>query len=115
METPTTDYFIWYRYKTKSCYIWKKDDDILLKPNDKDAREYIFVNGKNIPQEGQILKTKDRIIFGTNTICLYMKTSTGDDIYDIDWETAQLELQREIEEQTKRQNEENEKKKTRWI
>lgn len=38
-----------------------------------------------------------------------MKTSTGDDIYDIDWETAQLELQREIEEQTKRQNEENEK------
>jgi len=89
----------------------KQGDDILLKPNDKDAREYIFVNGKNISPEGQILKTKDRIIFGTNTICLYMKTSTGEDIYDVDWETAQMELQKEIEEQTKRQNEENEKRK----
>ena len=89
----------------------KQGDDILLKPNDRDAREYIFVNGKNIPLEGQILRTKDRIIFGTNTICLYMKKSTGDDIYDIDWETAQMEMQKEIEEQTKKQNEENEKRK----
>ena len=24
----------------------KKDDDIVLKPNDKDAREYIFINGQ---------------------------------------------------------------------
>jgi len=89
----------------------KQGEEIILKPNDKDAREYIFINGKNIPPEGQIIKTKDRIIFGTNTIFIYMKSSTGEDIYDIDWETAQMELQKEIEEVTKRQNEENEKRK----
>ena len=89
----------------------KQGEDILLKPNDKDAREYIFINGKNIPPEGQIIRTKDRIIFGTNTIFIYMKSSTGQDIYDIDWETAQMELQKEIEAVTKKQNEENEKRK----
>ena len=68
----------------------KQGEDILLKPNDKDAREYIHINGKNIPQEGQIINTKDRIIFGTNTIFIYMKSSTGEDIYSIDWETAQM-------------------------
>ena len=36
-------------------------------------REYIFVNGKNIPQEGQIIRSKDRIIFGTNTIFVYIQ------------------------------------------
>ena len=40
-----------------------------------------------------------------------MKKSTGDDIYDIDWETAQMELQKEIEEVAKKQNAENEKRK----
>jgi kinesin family protein 1 len=75
----------------------KQGEDIILKPNDKDAREYIFINGKNIPQEGQIIKTKDRIIFGTNTIFIYMKSSNGEDIFSIDWETAQMELQKEIE------------------
>ena len=89
----------------------KQGEDIILKPNDKDAREYIFINGKTIPPEGQIIRTKDRIIFGTNTIFIFMKTSNGEDIYDIDWETAQMELQREIEEVAKRQNEENEKRK----
>ena len=97
--------------KTNHAIFEKKDDDIILKPNDKDAREYIFVNGKTIPPEGQIIKTKDRIIFGTNTIFIYMKSSTGEDIYDIDWETAQMELQKEIEEMAKRQKEENEKRK----
>ena len=89
----------------------KQGEDIILKPNDKDAREYIFINGKTIPPEGQIIRTKDRIIFGTNTIFIFMKTSNGEDIYDIDWETAQMELQREIEEVAKRQNEEKEKRK----
>jgi hypothetical protein len=40
-----------------------------------------------------------------------MKKSTGDDIYSIDWESAQMELQKEIELENKRQIEENEKKK----
>ena len=97
--------------KTNHAIFEKKDDDIILKPNDKDAREYIFINGKTIPPEGQIIRTKDRIIFGTNTIFIFMKSSTGEDIYDIDWETAQMELQKEIEEVAKRQKEENEKRK----
>jgi hypothetical protein len=89
----------------------KKDDDIILKPNDDNALEYIFVNGKRIPKEGKIIKNKDRIIFGTNTILIYMKSSKGDDIYDIDWETAQREYQNEIEKQNKREKEEFEKRK----
>ena len=97
--------------KTNHAIFEKKDDDIILKPNDKDAREYIFINGKTVPPEGQIIRTKDRIIFGTNTIFIFMKSSTGEDIYDIDWETAQMELQKEIEEMAKRQKEENEKRK----
>ena len=89
----------------------KEGEGILLKQNDKDAREYIFINGKKIPEQGQIINHKDRIVFGTNSIFLYMKTSNGQDFYDVDWETAQMELQKELEIETKRQAEENEKKK----
>ena len=89
----------------------KQDDDIILKANDPKALDYIFINGKKIPKEGQIIKNKDRIIFGTNTIFIYMKSSKGDDIYDIDWETAQNEYQREVEKLKKREKEESEKRK----
>ena len=89
----------------------KEGDNIVLKENDKGAREYIFVNGKKIPEAGQILNHKDRIIFGTNTILLYMKSSDGKDIYDVDWESAQMELQKELEIANKLQAEEEEKKK----
>jgi kinesin family protein 13 len=85
---------------------------ICLRPNELDAKEYIFVNGKKLTSvEGQILKNKDRITFGTNTIVLYMESSNGNDIFDVDWEIAQMELQKEIEETNKKQDEENEKKK----
>ena len=89
----------------------KQGDEILLKPHDKEAQKYIYINGKKIGIDGQIIKTKDRIVFGNNTIFVYMKKSTGDDIYSIDWESAQMELQKEIELENKRQIEENEKKK----
>ena len=47
----------------------EKEGEIILKPNDKEAIKYIFINGKRIKsQDGQILKNKDRIIFGNNTI-----------------------------------------------
>ena len=50
---------------------------IYLKPNESDAKEYIFVNGKKIENnEGLLLKHKDRITFGTNTIFLYMQKSS---------------------------------------
>ena len=89
----------------------KKGNDIILKPNDKGAEEYIFVNGKKISEKGQIIHNKDRIVFGTNTIFLYMKSSNGEDIYSIDWETCQVEIQSEIEAASKRQIEENERRK----
>ena len=89
----------------------KQGNDIILKANDPKALDYIFINGKKIAKEGQIIKNKDRIIFGTNTIFIYMKSSKGDDIYDIDWETAQNEYQREIEKMRKKEKEENDKRK----
>jgi kinesin family member 13 len=85
---------------------------ITLRPNEPDAKEFIFINGKKVQNgEGQLLKHKDRITFGTNTILLFMNTSTGMDIFDVDWESAQMELQKEIEENNKLQEEANEKKK----
>ena len=58
----------------------------------------------------QILNTKDRIVFGTNTILLYMKKSDNKDIFEIDWESTQMELQKEIEAANKKEIEEKEKK-----
>ena len=97
--------------KQNHAQFLKEGDNILLKAADKEAMEYIFVNGKKIPEQGQIINHKDRIIFGTNSIFLYMKTSNGNDFYDIDWESAQIELQKEMDLENKRQIEENEKKK----
>ena len=90
----------------------EKEDEIILKPNESDAIKYIYINGKKMNnQEGQKLNHKDRIVFGTNTIMVFMQKSDGKDIYDIDWETAQTELQNELEEQNKLEEMENEKKK----
>ena len=49
-------------------------------------------------QEGVLLKNKDRITFGTNSIFLYMEKSDGNDINSIDWDIAQNELHNEIKE-----------------
>ena len=89
-----------------------KENEIILKPNETEAIKYIYINGKKMKsQDGQKLKNKDRIVFGNNTIMIYMEKSDGKDIYEIDWETAQTELQNEIEEQNKFEEMENEKKK----
>ncbi len=94
----------------------QRGDKIILKANDNGAKEYIFINGKKLENnDGEILNNKDRIIFGTNTILLFMEKSDGKDIYEIDWEMAQMEYQTEIEEFKKRQLEENEKKKEKEI
>ena len=89
-----------------------EEKDIRLKPNDSEAIKYIFINGKRMKnQDGQKLRHKDRIIFGNNTIMLFMEKSDGKDIFEIDWEMAQNELQNELEEQNKIEEMENEKKK----
>ena len=86
--------------------------EIFLKPNESEAKEYIFINGKKLTSnKGQQLKQKDRITFGTNTIFLFMEKSDKQDIFEVDWESAQMELQKEIEIQNKLQEEENEKRK----
>ena len=88
------------------------ENDIILKPNDYEAIKYIYINGKKIKStDGQKLKHKDRIIFGNNTIMLFMEKSDGKDLYEIDWEMAQNEFQNELEEQNKIEEMENEKKK----
>jgi len=98
--------------KVNHAKIIEQHGDIWLLPNDTDAKDYIFINGKKLPSaEGKKLNHKDRITFGTNTIFLFMLKSDGNDILTVDWEAAQLELQKEIEENNKRQEVENEKKK----
>ena len=89
----------------------KNDNEVILKCNEKEAINYIFVNGKKINSEGQILNNKDRIIFGTNTILLFMVKSDLKDLFEIDWESAQMEFQKEIEKEKQILEEENEKKK----
>ena len=90
----------------------EKDNEIILKPNESEAIKYIYINGKRMKnQDGQKLKNKDRIVFGNNTIMVFMEKSDGKDIYEIDWEMAQTELQNELEEQNKIEQMENEKKK----
>ena len=89
----------------------EKDNEIILKPNEAEAIRYIYINGKKIKtQDGQKLNNKDRIVFGSNTIMVFMEKSDGNDIYDIDWEMAQTELQKEIDEQKRVEEMENEKK-----
>ena len=88
------------------------ENQIILKPNESDAIKYIYINGKKLKsQDGQVLKNRDRIIFGTNTIMIFMEKSDGKDIFEIDWEMAQTEFQQELEKQKKVEEEENEKKK----
>ena len=89
----------------------KNDNEVILKCNEKEAINYIFINGKKINNEGQLLNNKDRIIFGTNTILLFMVKSDLKDLFEIDWESAQMEFQKEIEKEKQILEEENEKKK----
>ena len=89
----------------------KNDNEVILKCNEKEAINYIFINGKKINSDGQILNNKDRIIFGTNTILLFMVKSDLKDLFEIDWESAQMEFQKEIEKEKQILEEENEKKK----
>ena len=89
----------------------KNDNEVILKCNEKEAINYIFINGKKINSEGQLLNNKDRIIFGTNTILLFMVKSDLKDLFEIDWESAQMEFQKEIEKEKQILEEENEKKK----
>ena len=85
--------------------------EILLLPNDVDAKDFIFINGQQMQDDdGEILSHMDRITFGTNSVFLYMKQSNGTDLFSVDWESAQLELHKEVEKNLKKQEEISEKK-----
>lgn len=87
--------------------IFKKDsnnNEIYLKPYDPDARDYIFLNGKKlVSKEGIMLKHKDRVIFGTNSVFLFLKKFDPKESIDIDWEYAYYEMQKEIDEKERRE------------
>jgi len=90
--------------KINHAKIVQNGGEMKIIPHDAEARDFIFVNGKKLgSNEGQKLKHKDRIIFGTNTIFLYMEKSDGKDILGVDWEFAQQELQKEMEEISEKQ------------
>ena len=57
------------------------------------------------------LNHKDKITFGTSAVFLFMVKSDGNDIFQVDWESANQELQNELELQNIKKDEENEKKK----
>lgn len=86
-------------------------NEIVLKANDPDAQDFIFINGKKLlSSNGQELKHKDRIAFGTNVFFIFMWKSDNRDIYEIDWDYAQKELQTEIDLYRKEIDEEKEQK-----
>ncbi|MCQ2818408.1 MAG: hypothetical protein MJ252_14165 [archaeon] len=95
----------------------KKGDDIILRPNDKDAGGFIYVNGKRLSDNvaggmgGVPLKQMDRITFGTNTTLLFLRKSDGKELYEVDWEKAQTELQDELDKFEKMKQEEETRKK----
>lgn len=62
-------------------------------------------------KEGFVLNHLDRITFGTNSIFIFMVKSNGEDIYQIDWEDAQKELHESMEEISRKQRMEIDKKK----
>lgn len=85
---------------------------MILKPFDNESREYIFINGKKMTNNNGIkLHHKDKITFGTSAVFLYIEKSDGNDIFEVDWESANQELQNELELQNKKQDEENERRK----
>ena len=89
----------------------KEGDNIVLKPNHKEAKEHIYINGKRIEkEEGQVIQRKDRIVFGHNSIFIYLPDSDGKDLYEVDWETAECELQTALEKYNEEQMKENEKR-----
>ena len=58
--------------------------------------------------DGQV--SKKIIIFDNNTIMIFMIKSDLKDIFEFDWENAQMEFQKEIEKENGILKEENEKK-----
>jgi hypothetical protein len=95
--------------KSNHARIIQTNEGLKLTVTDPEAREYTFVNGQSIPENGLLLKSEDRIIFGINTIFLFMISSNGDDILKHDWEQCQLEFH-EFQEKKKKIKEEEKSK-----
>ena len=53
----------------------------------------------------------EKIIFGNNSIMIFMIKSDLKDIFEFDWENAQMEFQKEIEKENKNLEKRKRKKK----
>lgn len=93
--------------KSHHCVFIAKEDckEILIKPRDPEAKEYIFVNGKKLTrEEGLTIRNLDRIILGSNTVmilidpseCQHQGTSPVLPSY-INFSDAQMEQHAEME------------------
>ena len=79
------------------AYFENKDGDIYLKPNSKESKGQIKVNGKEIGK-GVKLNHSDRIVFGAASMFIFRLPGQEDD-HDIDYEMAQDEVNAELKAQ----------------
>jgi len=116
----------------KEHAIFDHDDEgnLTLSAVESSCGENIYVNGARLLDSVKVLKHKDRIIFGTNTIFVFMSPETHTDTNlpedkEVDWELAQqekvevtdvakkqeeMELERKIKEENDRRLKEMEAK-----
>lgn len=80
--------------QTNHAYFESKGDDVYLKPNSKDAKDQIKVNGKLIGK-GVKLGHNDRIVFGAASMFVFRVPGEKDDL-SIDYEMAQDEVNAEL-------------------
>lgn len=72
----------------------KNDNEIVLKPREPGAMDSIIVNGRKLESnDGVVLENGDKIIFGTNSIMIYLEHSDGKDLYEYDWESVLTEYE----------------------
>ena len=94
--------------KPNHCSIQNRNGKLILVPGDDPAsREYLFVNGQRIAGGEYELKQNDRVVVGTNSTFLVKipgaKAREGGPSDDeLTWESAQEELQGNIENSKKK-------------
>jgi kinesin family protein 13 len=87
--------------KINHAIIFGSNNEICIKPNDLQAKDFIFINGKRINNENNIYKLKhlDKLTFGSNTHMIFVEKSCKNE-NEIDYENVQTEydIEREKEE-----------------
>lgn len=76
------------------AFFENKDGDIWLRPNSKDAKDQIKVNGKDVGK-GVKLNHLDRIVFGASSMFVF-RLPGEEDNKTVDYEMAQEEVNQEL-------------------